>query len=123
MPALESSQTSEQLKQLLTSARFRSADEAGLQVAIAAVLDGAGVPYVREARLGTAGRIDFLVGRVGLEVKVKGAVKDVRTQLARYAEHPDVDAVVLVTRCLRHKMPPTLCGVPILVISLWGALL
>lgn len=115
--------TVQRLLELLTTARLRSAHEAGLQTAIATVLDGAGVPYAREARLGAAGRVDFLVARIGLEVKVTGSLKDVRAQLARYAEHADIDAVVLVTRCLRHKMPAELCGKPIHVLNLWGAVL
>lgn len=115
--------TVQRLIELLTAARLRGAHESDLQAAIAAVLDEAGAPYQREVRLGAAGRVDFTVGRIGLEVKVTGSVKDVRAQLARYAEHDDLDAVVLVTRCLRHKMPDTLRGKPIHVIHLWGALL
>lgn len=114
--------TVRRLIELLTSARIRGAHEADLQAALATVLTTAGAPFTREVRLGT-GRIDFLVHRIGIEVKVTGSVKDVRAQLARYAEHNDLDAVVLVTRCLRHKMPDTLCNKPIHVIHLWGALL
>ena len=115
--------TVQQLLELLTSARFRAAHEADLQAAIATVLDDAGAPFTREVHLGTAGRIDFIVHRIGIEVKVAGPVKDVRAQLARYAEHDALDTVVLVTRCLRHKMPETLCDKRIHVIHLWGALL
>jgi hypothetical protein len=51
-------------------------------------------------------RIDFLVGRVGLELKTEGSVHEVMRQLRRYAESTRVDELVLLTSKVR------LCGMP-----------
>lgn len=79
---------------------YRWSSESELQLLLLEVLK----PFhpVREYRLSAADRIDFLVGNVGVEVKVAGAVKSVRRQLARYAMSAEVDSLVLVTAKVRH---------------------
>lgn len=110
---------------LLARAPISAADEHEIQGAIERVLVGAGLGVDREVQLGTAGRIDFEVPalRLGIEVKVKGGAKDVVEQLARYAETGRYDAVLLVTTQRRHRVPATLCGVPIFICHMWGAIL
>jgi hypothetical protein len=55
----------------------------------------------REVVLGPRERIDLLVSEpgqnVGIEVKVKGSPQKVLEQLRRYARHPQIDALILVT--------------------------
>lgn len=61
-------------------------------------------------------RIDFLVGRVGLEVKTQGSANDLTRQLHRYTECDRVDELVLFTTKTRLcKQPETLNGKPLLV--------
>lgn len=48
-------------------------------------------------RIKAAERIDFMVGRVGIELKVDGGSAEVLRQLDRYAASPDVDALVLIS--------------------------
>lgn len=61
--------TPEQVVGILAGYRFNTYDEANLQTAIDLVLRAAGVLFEREVRLDAEGRIDFLVGDVGLEAK------------------------------------------------------
>lgn len=105
----------------LRSYRFSTADEDELQQAIADVLERAGLDPEREHRLGARDRIDLLVERVGIEVKVAGAARAVERQLARYAESDEIDALILVTSRARHiTVPTSLNGKPVVVVSLVG---
>lgn len=97
---------------------FRYADEDQLQEGLANALLSEGFDVKREVRLGPGERIDLLVDRVGVEVKVKGSSAQVARQLARYGRH-DLDGLVLVTTKLRHA-PPSL-PIPIEVVCLAGA--
>ena len=93
---------------------------------IAAALAAAGVPFEHEYRLGQRCRIDFLVGRVGIEVK-KGrpAASGLTAQLRRYLTSEALDAVIVVVQ--RYvTLPAFLCGKPVHVLSLnrlWGVAL
>lgn len=90
---------------MIATTRFHAADEAALQAGIAqvlGVLDLAGVPVQREVRLTRRERIDFLVGRLGIEVKVRGSVHDVRRQLVRYAATGALDEILLISTHVLH---------------------
>jgi hypothetical protein len=79
------------------------------------VLTEAGATGVeREVAIGTGSRLDLLLGRIGIEVKVKGTPANVARQLQRYAGSDRVDALVLATTVHTHRaMPATLGGVPV----------
>src|SRR4051812_14969064 len=109
----------EEIRAVLAGYRFRFANERDLQDGIARALAGEGIPHRREAPLGDAGTIDFLVGDVGVEVKIKGALAQVTRQLHRYAEEPSVRALLLVTGSARlDRLPRSLCGKPLDVLHL-----
>lgn len=106
---------------LIGQHRFRYRDEDRLHAGIEDVLAAAGVDAIAEARLGPRERIDFLAGPVGIEVKVAGAVADVTRQLRRYATHPQIEALVLVTTRARHLgIPREIGGKPVRVVFLSG---
>jgi hypothetical protein len=106
----------------LRTRRYRYANEDDLQLGITQVLTLERVPFVREVRLAPREKIDFMVGRIGVEVKIKGSFSSVARQLLRYAPH--VDALVLVTgRSQLDRMPPTLGGKPVRVVALLGGIL
>jgi hypothetical protein len=100
--------------------QFPFGDEDQLQEGIAAALTEDGFDVEREVRLGARDRIDLLVGRVGVEIKIDGASARVLSQLRRYARHDAVDELVLVTRCTRHTAPAALEGKPVTVVNLAG---
>lgn len=78
-----------------------------------------GVKLEREVRLSTKDVPDFVVARsIAVEVKVRGARKmDVYRQLERYAEHPSIKALILVTG-LSMGLPEEIKGKPAWYVSL-----
>lgn len=111
------------LTQVISGPRFHWRGEKDLQDGIEFVLRGESIGYEREHKLGSLGVIDFLVGRVGVEVKIKGQASSVIAQLKRYASHPEVDELLLVTgRMQLTRMPDHIDGVPLHVVALTGSL-
>jgi hypothetical protein len=83
-----------ELRDLLLVPRYRYAqDELRLQEEIATGLAAARVTFEREVVLAPGERIDFMVGHVGIEVKVAGSTHAVMRQLLRYTEHARVEAL------------------------------
>lgn len=86
------------LVRLLRAAHLPYTTEAIPQAAVEDLLRASGVSHDREKPLsGSAGRPDFLVGRVAIECKVQGAPAAIAAQVARYAASDEVDAVILLT--------------------------
>lgn len=106
----------------LRASEFHFNDELDLQNGIAKLLDSLGVGYLREAQIGSGreSRVDFLIFRVALEVKVGGSTADVIRQLSRYAGADSVDELILVTSRLRHRMqlPGSINGKPLFVMEI-----
>lgn len=89
--------------------RFRWSSEQELQRGLAGALEAAGYTVAREVPLNAHNRIDFLIERVGIEVKTSGGWRDVDRQLQRYLTSPLLDELVLVTARARHRrIPPSL---------------
>lgn len=86
----------------LASSRFTFSAERGLQDGIASVLGAAGVPFERERPLSPADVPDFTCGATAVEVKIKGSLAAVTRQLHRYAQHPEVEEILLVTTKAAH---------------------
>lgn len=101
--------------------RFRYSDEDELQQGLAAALEQSGFDVEREVILNPRDRIDLMVDRIGVEVKVAGQAAAVRAQCTRYCESDRVDAVVLVTNRARHlQLGAAAGGKPIVVVPLLG---
>jgi hypothetical protein len=96
--------------------RFLWSTEHDLQDGLAAALAQAGIELKREVIFSPQDRIDFMVGTIGIEVKVEGSMADVARQLMRYT--PYVDGLVLVTTRSKHRLPASLSGKPVKVILL-----
>jgi hypothetical protein len=95
----------EEIVQLLRRHRLAMTTEDALQRGIHDVLEEAwGDRVKREVRLSRADRIDFMVDSVGVECKVKGGQHELIRQLLRYAEHPAITELVLVTTLHRHAV-------------------
>lgn len=111
----------EQVCAVIAAARFVYVSEVDLHATLERAWEGAGIVCRREVPL-DRGRIDFMIGRIGVEVKVKGATKRVARQLAMYAEDPCVEQLVLVTTCRRHRdlAGTTPGGKPVSVVVVGG---
>lgn len=98
--------------------RFSHVSEVDLHEQIASTLDNLGIDYRREVQIGN-GRIDFLAGGIGIEVKIKGGIGEVTRQLHRYAQSPLIDELLLVsTRSQHRNMPETMNSKPVGVVYL-----
>lgn len=113
---------------ILGAHRFRWASEADLQEGLALCLSEFGYPVEREIRLSARDRIDLLVHRTGIEVKVAKPgsatpIERVLAQLGRYAESDQIDELVLVSTSARHRIvPQTIGGKPLRVVVLQSGL-
>lgn len=101
-------------------------EEYDIHAAIAQALAGAGLDFAHEYRLGPRCRIDFAVGRVGIEVK-KGRPAATRLvkQLRRYLESEALDGIIVVVQ-QAVALPATIHDKPVRLISLnrlWGVAL
>jgi len=98
----------------------RFAHESDLQLAVAERFTQAGISFEREVALSAIDRIDFLVGDIGVEVKIKGAENAIMRQLMRYAQSTRICALVVVTTRWTLKLPETLHGKPVRRLLLEG---
>lgn len=105
---------------LLRRHRVPLTTEHACQDAIEGVLGAAGIAYAREHSLGGFGRIDFLIGRIGLEVKVShiSSPREIHRQIARYCRSPEIEGLILATG--RSVVLPVM-DKPVVVLSLGRA--
>lgn len=99
---------------------YRYANEAELQHALLDVMRQGGLHVEPEVPI-EGGRIDFLVGSIGIEVKVNGNAEALRRQITGYAADDRVSALVVVTSRYRHTLGPrTIGGKPVEYVYLGG---
>ena len=112
------------LVDLIGRHRFVFCDEDQLHQALAKLMTQENVQFEAEVRLTPHDRIDFMVGRVGIEVKVGHPLSSVLRQLHRYAQCPEIDELLLVTTRTTHAATPeTINGKPVKFSFLgWGML-
>lgn len=101
-------------------------EEYDIHTQVAEALGAAGLSFAHEYRLGPRCRIDFRVGRIGIEVK-KGrpAPSELTKQLLRYLDSDELDAVVVVVQRVT-RLPDSIGGKPVRIVSLnrlWGVAL
>lgn len=136
MKVIDGGRSAKTVAEVLTGYEFHFSNEEELQAAIAEVLTLHGIPFEKEVELYEVtlteawkdrgrsmetphiGRIDFMVGSVGIEVKVGFSWADVVTQLHRYAQAPAITDLILVTTRMQHVMPPKINDKPLTVINL-----
>ena len=95
-------------------------NEKELQAAFAHELRRVDAGYAREVSLGDGDIIDFLIGDVGLEMKIKGQRMAIYRQCERYCGHDRLQALVLATN-VAMGMPAAINGKPIFIASLGRA--
>jgi hypothetical protein len=109
--------TLDQVLAVIRGHRFRYSDEEELQEGIAAALTAASLDVEREVRLDDHDRIDILVGTIGIEVKVAGSAESALAQLQRYATHPEIEHLVLITSQWQ-RLPKVAGTKPLTTVSL-----
>jgi hypothetical protein len=99
--------------------RYHYGSEADLQHGLDLAFEKARLPWTPEV-VCAGGRIDYLVGHVGVEVKVKGSADALRRQITRYAADPQFEAFLVVTTRRTHRQVQGIIGgkpVEVLVIG------
>jgi hypothetical protein len=104
-----------QLAAIAKRVKLPMTDEKAAQVEFAAALDAAGVAHKREVQLSKRDIVDFMVGGLAIELKIKGSRTEIARQLERYAEHDRVTEIMLVT-CRSIALPPSIGGKPVTVV-------
>lgn len=110
----------ERVTKAIQAHHYAWTSEDDLQRGVALALEAAGVRFEREAVLDQHSRPDFLVPgmpatelcQLAVEVKIKGSTAALIRQLWRYAEHPRVVGVLLVTPSYRLTCPDELARKP-----------
>jgi len=98
--------------------RFDLSDEKRLQAGLADALRAEGIGFEREVRLETNDVVDFMVGDIAVECKLRGQGKmDIYRQLVRYARHAKVKTLVLATN-VSMGLPDNIKGKPLYYASL-----
>ena len=103
----------------LCKTRLNLSDEKLLQNDIAKAFDNMGISYKREVRIDDKCIIDFIIGRLGIEIKVKGggSTMNIYRQIERYCVNEHIDALLLLTS-KTMRLPETIANKAVYVISL-----
>lgn len=110
--------TPEKLVDLIENARVDLSTETLAQRGLARVFADAGLEARAEVRLNAQDRIDFMIGRIGLEVKIGHPRRSILRQLERYAKSEELDALILVTSAAFPTSNPPIEGKELHVASL-----
>lgn len=105
------------LVRFLEGRRFPLSDEKRLQEEIETQLLAGAFAFEREVKLGDGDIIDFVVGRIGLEVKIKGAKREIYRQCERYCAHDQITGLVLASN-VAMGLPVEIAGKPVRLASL-----
>lgn len=109
-----------EIKTILGSYRFPLSNEKILQREIAEVLTKNNIVFQKEASLQGSGIIDFLIGDIGIEIKIKGNALSIYKQLERYCEREEIKEIILVTN-RTMGLPNKINGKPAHIISIGKA--
>lgn len=109
--------SAKQLAAVLLRKRFTLATEKDVQAEIAQVLHATVPEHRREVILDDKNTIDFMVGTIGIEVKIKGNKSAIFKQLQRYAEFDEITELIFVTS-KTVGIPPTINNKSIYVVNM-----
>ncbi|WP_347990044.1 hypothetical protein [Methylomonas sp. AM2-LC] len=113
-----------QIETILLNYKFRFSCENELQTGIENVLQISNIEYVREKSISKRDRPDFIIDGIAVEIKIKGSLSTAIRQVARYASHDDIRAVLVIgTPFWILRIPKRLHEKEILSIRLIGSLL
>ncbi len=80
------------------------------------------IKFEREVSLGDPGIIDFMVGTIGIEIKIKGSPSKVGRQVVNYLTSDKLTEIIVVTtkaKAAAFLRVPELLGKRVTVVDLW----
>lgn len=107
----------EKIVATLNAGRFSLSREKETQAEIAGALAVAGIAHEREVEIGRRDIIDFLIDRIGIEVKIGGSKRSIHAQCVRYCKTGRLSALILATN-VATGFPPEIEGTQVYVVSL-----
>jgi hypothetical protein len=107
----------EEVCAVLRAGRVSLAREKETQADIASLLGARNIPHAREVDIGKRDIIDFLIDRIGIEVKIGGSKRAIFAQCERYCRTGRLSALILATN-VAIGFPPEIAGIPCFVVSL-----
>lgn len=110
----------QELCRILSSQKFVLDNEKSVQLQIENVLIDRKIEYKREFSLNDADIIDFMIGDIGLEVKLKCPKRQIYRQCVRYAEHEEIKTLLLMS-ATAMGLPTEILGKPVYALSLTKA--
>lgn len=90
-----------------------SVTEADLQRMVCRRLTERGMEFREQVRTENGARFDFMVGKIAMELKIKGGLAPLLRQLDRYAQEKLDGIVVVTTKRQLMVLPAELRGMPI----------
>lgn len=112
--------TPSMLRKFFAIRQFSFVNEKRLQQQVADELTALGVRFEREVEIAPGDIIDFMFGRIGMEVKIKGQRRRIYDQCVRYCKTDRVDEIVLATNATMG-LPRLIEGKPASVIHIGRA--
>ena len=109
--------TAHDIIRLIETRRLPLTSEKRLQAALAEEFAGAGIAAEREVDLGYGDIIDFMIGPIGLELKIRGQRRAIFRQCERYCGHERVGTLILATNAAMG-LPARIGDKPVHVVSL-----
>ena len=110
-----------ELISIIRSYKIQVNNESDVQRQLDGIFANSGIEYKREFVLDKRNRIDFIIGSIGIEVKIHGiSAKRIYDQLNRYCFFEKISSIILITSqaCI---MPDKINNKEIHVISLGRA--
>ncbi|HSI86845.1 MAG: hypothetical protein ACAI35_04340 [Candidatus Methylacidiphilales bacterium] len=106
----------------LSAITMQPRSELELHETISKLLTAQGIVHRREVKT-NRGTVDFVIGDIAMEIKIKGGSIDIARQLIRYLQDPQFTSLILVTT-KAIKLPITEVETPegnkpVFVIELW----
>lgn len=109
-----------QIVEIFESYTFSTHDEKYLQAEISQAFDLENISHKREVSI-KGGIIDFMIGDIGLEIKIKGQPMSIFRQLERYAQDDSVNTLILAN-VKTMTLPDTINGKTARSVTVRGAL-
>lgn len=108
------------IARVLSRSRFSLSTESALQRDMAEALAAAGFAFAREVRLSDRDRIDFLIGTIGVEAKIKGSRSAIYRQCERYCARACIRGLILASN-VPMGLPPAIGSTPVRFVHLGRA--
>lgn len=114
----------ENICKVFSAYRYNFQDEVTLQDGMAIALERHNIAFEREVRLDAKNRPDFMIGKVAVEVKIKGTFAEFLRQADRYLSLDQITALIVVgTPKWMPAVPTEMRGKPIYTVRLMSSLL